>query len=160
MIGDHKPLSDYMAAYRAIARRLQGVPRWDDLPAWVRVGISRHGLNMSGAAKACGWRPNLRYGPRNALEPWETADPEEPEAIVVFEAPVSPHALTPEELAAERRASRERMRRRMAAEPPHRPWSGKFSNIHVGRKRKNIPNDYLPPPDLAESGRRGRRGIG
>jgi len=136
------PLDDYLAEYLAIAMDLGHTPKSAQLPSHVLSGFHRYGLGIHDAARRVGITPNTH---KRAPEPLPEHMSEPEEKIVVFEAPTAPNALTPEQLAEEREASRERVRRRMAEEPAHRPLPGtpreRSRAFRVGRAREEIDAD-------------------
>ena len=123
------PLDDYLAEYLAIAKELGHTPKSAQLPSHVLAGFHRYGLGIHDAARRVGITPNTH---KRAPEPLPE-DIRTPEAkVVVFEAPQPAHALSPDELAAERAASLERQRKVREAEPRHRPLP------YTGRERSRM----------------------
>ena len=123
------PLDDYLAEYLATAKRLGHTPKSTQLSSRVLSGLHRYDLSIHDAARACGLTPNTnKRAPEPLPEHMRT-----PEAkVVVFEAPQPAHALSPDELAAERAASLERQRKVREAEPRHRPLP------YTGRERSRM----------------------
>ena len=133
----------------AVAREVGGTPRQCEIPH-VRAIIGALGCRtLSGAVAAVGLTPNTSGpGARRPLPPiWAEDVP----APVVDGCGI--------DLAAERAASRERVRKAREAEPVHVRVESYIERSHAFRVRlrQECWDDFVEPVNLAEAGRRGKR---